>query len=190
MKEQKVDYILSIGADLIAKNGFHQVGLQQVLDEAKIPKGSFYYYFKSKEDFGLQVIDYYTNQNVEFLKSFLEDKSKTPRDRIFGLFNAVGEVYVKQQFAEGCLLGNCSLELSAQKSIYAENIEKSFRSWEKLFIATIKEGQEEGDIKQDKKPEDLASFILNTWEGALVRMKASKSNRPLELLIDFMEVLL
>ena len=64
MKTETIDGILEIGADLILKNGYNNVGLNKILETANIPKGSFYYYFKSKEDFGIQVIKYYSENSA------------------------------------------------------------------------------------------------------------------------------
>ncbi len=52
--------ILMTGADLVQHKGFKNTSIQDILKAAAIPKGSFYYYFDSKEDFGLQLIDYPT----------------------------------------------------------------------------------------------------------------------------------
>ena len=51
--------ILSAGAKLVWQKGFNDTGLQEILREAGVPKGSFYYYFDSKETFGLELIDVY-----------------------------------------------------------------------------------------------------------------------------------
>jgi len=53
------EHIIQTGAELILRNGFRATGINTVLEEAGVPKGSFYYYFKSKNDFGLAVIDAY-----------------------------------------------------------------------------------------------------------------------------------
>ena len=50
--------IIAEGAKIIQKNGFNNTGILDVLRAADVPKGSFYFYFKSKEDFGLEVINY------------------------------------------------------------------------------------------------------------------------------------
>jgi len=47
--------IIETGAAIIHRKGFNHTGIQEILNAAKVPKGSFYNYFKSKEDFGLQI---------------------------------------------------------------------------------------------------------------------------------------
>lgn len=66
--------IIRKGAELIHAQGFNATGLQQILQVAGIPQGSFYFYFKSKEDFGLEVIDYFDAMISGILTHYLSDK--------------------------------------------------------------------------------------------------------------------
>ncbi|WP_420385890.1 TetR family transcriptional regulator C-terminal domain-containing protein [Roseivirga sp.] len=190
MKEGTIEHILQIGTDLIIRNGFHNIGLKKILDEAGIPKGSFYYYFNSKDDFGQKVINYYSKGVEEFLRGKLESQKIEPKQRIIDLLESMKAVYKDEDFARGCLLGNSSLELSAQNTSFATLIDESFNRWQKLFSTAIEEGQKSGNIKRSMSPDQYASFILNSWEGALVRMKSTKNNEPLDLLIDVLKNML
>ncbi|MDW3191315.1 MAG: TetR family transcriptional regulator C-terminal domain-containing protein [Cytophagales bacterium] len=190
MREETVDNILSVGAELIFESGYNGVGLTKILETANIPKGSFYYYFKSKEDFGLKVIEFFTRQNVDFLKTFLDNRDVTPKRRIFNLFQAVMKIYQDQEYGKGCLLGNSSLELGGYKDVFAETISNGFNAMELVFEQTIVEGQEQGDIKTEYSAKEYAAFILNSWEGALVRMKSTRDDQPMNLFIQFIEKLL
>lgn len=190
MKEEAIIHILKTGTELISKKGFHHVGLQEILTEADIPKGSFYYYFKSKEDFGIKVIQFYSKTSLEFLHSYLNDSTKTPKERILSLFNNLKKVYHSKGYNEGCLLGNCSLELSDVKSTYASAISRELDKWQESFEECIREGQAVGTIQNKREAKKLAAFILNSWEGALLRMKADKSPFHFDLFVDFVEELL
>lgn len=190
MKEDAITHILKTGTELISKKGFHHVGLQEILAAAAIPKGSFYYYFKSKEDFGIKVIEYYSKTSLEFLHTYLKDTGKNPKERILRLFHDLKEVYQSKEYREGCLLGNCSLELSDVKPTYAIAIAGELDKWQDSFEECIREGQEGGSIRNQKEAKKLAAFILNSWEGALLRMKADKSAYHYELFVDFVEELL
>ncbi len=190
MGKEVAQNILEKGTDIIYRNGYHNVGLKKILEAASIPKGSFYHYFKSKEDFGLKAIDFYSQQTIEFLKSFLDNKDKTPKERILDLLITMKGIYCDQHFSLGCFLGNCSLELGAQNQSFADKISGKFKQWEDLFENTIKEGQESNLVKTDFSAKEYAAFILNGWEGALVRMKSTRNNEPLDQLIKFVQFLL
>jgi len=59
MADNTKSRLIEIGAEIIHLKGFNHTGIKEILEAAQVPKGSFYHYFESKEDFGLQVIDYF-----------------------------------------------------------------------------------------------------------------------------------
>ena len=190
MKEHTGKKILESGTELIFQYGYNGVGIQKILQESEVPKGSFYYYFKSKEDLGLKIIESFSNASMEYMKSFLDDSDYQPKQRILNLFESVKKRYQEESFSKGCLLGNCSVELAAQNSKFAILINNNFGKWKVLFQQAIEEGQKVGSIKRILDSEECADFILNSWEGALVRMKSTKNNQPMDLLVKVVEALL
>lgn len=187
MKTETIDNILEIGTDLILKNGYNNVGLNKILQTANIPKGSFYYYFKSKEDFGIQVIKFYSENSLTFLKSYLTDTSKSPKERIISFFEDMRNVYTEKQFKEGCLLGNCSLELSDMSVAFSNSVANELSKWQECFETCIKEGQDANTIKKEESAKEMSDFILTTWEGSLLRMKSSKNTDSIVTFIKFLK---
>ena len=187
MKTETIDNILEIGTDLILKNGYNNVGLNKILQTANIPKGSFYYYFKSKEDFGIQVIKFYSENSLTFLKSYLTDTSKSPKERIITFYEDMQNVYADKHFKEGCLLGNCSLELSDMSEAFSNSVANELNKWQDCFELCIKEGQDSNTIKKEESAKDMSDFILTTWEGSLLRMKSSKNTDSISTFIKFLK---
>ena len=187
MKTEVRDKILNVGVDIIAKKGYNGIGIQEILNEVNIPKGSFYHYFKSKEDFGIQVIKKHSEDSLVYINSFLEDTSLSPLQRIYSLFEDVQKIYLKKDFKEGCLLGNCSTELGGQKTSFSTTLENEFLKMENEFSKCLEEAQTLGELKTDYSTEELASFIVNGWEGALLRMKASRNLKPMKTFVEFLK---
>lgn len=187
MKKETVENILEVGTNLILKNGYHSVGLNKILKEANIPKGSFYYYFKSKEDFGLQVIQYYSKNALTILKNYLEDTTKTHKQRIISFFEDMIKVYETKDFKEGCLLGNCSTELSDFSESFSNSVANELAIWQENFENCIQEGQMMGNIKTDESAKTVSDFILTMWEGALLRMKSSKNVDSINTFILYLD---
>ena len=73
--------------------GFNHTGIQEILDAADVPKGSFYNYFKNKEDFGLQVIDYFVDYMAHVAGGVLGDRSVSPLERIRKLLRGFIEIF-------------------------------------------------------------------------------------------------
>lgn len=187
MKKETVEHILEVGTDLILKNGYNSLGINKILQEANIPKGSFYYYFKSKEDFGLQVIEHYSQNSLKFLKSYLTEETKNPKQRIISFFEEMKEIYITKNFKEGCLLGNCSLELSDLSESFSISVANELNKWQQVFEKCIQEGQDNGVIKTLESAKVISDLILTMWEGALLRMKSSKNTDPIDTFLLYLK---
>ena len=173
------EHIIQTGAELILRNGFQATGINTVLDSAGVPKGSFYYYFRSKNDFGLAVIDAYAEAYRERLDATLGDHSRTPLERIRLYFDtAVGDV-AASHYSKGCLIGNLGQELAAQNDAFRERLNDVFAAWEQRFRDCISEGQQQGEIAPEIDPTEAASLLLSGWQGALLRSKLTRSSEPL-----------
>lgn len=186
MKTNTIENILEIGTNLILQKGYNHVGLQEILKTANIPKGSFYHYFKSKEDFGIKVIQYYSKNSLDILETYLSDQKKTPKERIISFFTDMRNVYQQKSYNEGCLLGNCSLELSDLSDAFSQAIASEFALWQTKIENCVAEGQETKMIKNDESAEDMANYILTTWEGSLLRMKSAKSGESIDVFIHYL----
>src|SRR5476649_947583 len=64
-------HILDTGKTIITGKGFAGVGLNEILTAACVPKGSFYHYFKSKEQFGEALLDDYVSEYLEQMETVL-----------------------------------------------------------------------------------------------------------------------
>lgn len=189
MSETK-DRILSVGIDLFSKKGYHNVGLKEILKKAEVPKGSFYYYFESKEDFGVQVINTYSSQGLVKFQRALEDETMSPKNRIIGFYTNMREHYLQKECKEGCLMGNSSNELSDLSESFSYAIAHGFNLWQSTLEKCIAEGQDAGEITENFESRMLASFVLNSWEGALLRMKSEKTVEPLKDFIAGLNIVL
>src|SRR5712672_776258 len=78
--------LIEAGTALILEKGYNHCGLDQILKLAGAHKGSFYYFFKNKEDFGLQVVDSYAEQRLANLDRFLSDTDYRPLERLRRFF--------------------------------------------------------------------------------------------------------
>jgi len=180
----KKSEIIEVGTELIAVNGYNATGIDAVLRKAGVPKGSFYHYFRSKEDFGLAVIDRFADQYDLKLASFFEDTTFAPLDRIRNYFEHSLTHMTENQFTKGCLIGNLGQELADQNERFRARLEVIFQSWKKRFAACLAEAQERGELAADLDPDVIADFILAAWEGAILRTKVMKSSDSIQNFID------
>lgn len=162
------------------RKGFHPTGLKDVLAEAGVPKGSFYHWFSSKEELGLAVLRRYVADYDAYLDGILGDAAVPPVERLrrffadgVGRFRRVGAV-------DGCLVGNLAQELADQDETFRSALAAALAGWRDRIAAVLAQARDEGDVDPLLDPPEMADFLLNAWEGALLRMKVEASVAPLE----------
>jgi TetR/AcrR family transcriptional repressor of nem operon len=171
--------IIQTGADLISTKGFGATGINGILTVAGVPKGSFYHYFSSKNDFGLAIIDTFAEEYDNKLDQILNDKGRSCVDRLRAYFDIGVESMTNCDCTRGCLIGNLGQELAGQNETFRVQLDKVFCAWEKRFERCIAEAQTAGDISASIDPSDAASVLLSGWEGAILRSKVVKSTEPM-----------
>jgi TetR/AcrR family transcriptional regulator, transcriptional repressor for nem operon len=174
VKEQ----IVQAGLKILLDKGFNGVGVQEITDTAGVPKGSFYNHFESKEALGAEIVERYGMDNTR--RQVLLDTSLPALKRLRGHFEGLNELFVKSKFERGCLLGNFSAELCNQSSVIRQRLVELYTRWSKDIELAIRDGQAEGTIPHDKKAADIAAFLLDAYEGALLRARVERSRAPFD----------
>jgi len=170
--------ILSEGARIIHQKGFNNTGIQEILDAADVPKGSFYFYFINKDDFGLQLVDFY----LELINSAAISQMSSegnPIERLHNFFRYMREVAEQNEFKGGCPIGNLAQEMADQKETFRIKVNEAFGRISESIAVCLEEAVNLKQLNSSLNPRETADFILNSWEGALLRMKAENSVRPL-----------
>ncbi len=176
--------LLEAGLTLLLERGYHGLGIQDVLAETAIPKGSFYHHFTSKEDFTLQVIDLYMAEVHLALDACLSDRAVPPLDRVRGFFNQVREKYRGEGYL-GCLLGGLGQELAGVSEVFRAKIEACFSAIAKRLEKCLAEAVRRGDLPRGTDAGYLADRLVDCWEGAALRSRLRRDPAPLGAMLDF-----
>lgn len=170
---------------MLHEAGYAATGIKEIVDAAEVPKGSFYNHFESKEAFVKEVVDFYFGRGLVELRALFENKDVPPLARLRTYFDQRLQSFQATGYVRGCLMGNLSLEVADHSELIRDSLATHFRTWSGLFEVCIAEAQKSGAISNRLPASLLAQFILNSWEGALLRMRADKSDAPLK---EFVEV--
>jgi TetR/AcrR family transcriptional repressor of nem operon len=172
--------ILEAGLKVMFYKGYVGAGVRDIVAEAGAPQGSFTNHFRSKEEFAREVLDRYFSDLQLLVAEALGDASRTPRQRIRRYLDIITERLARDGFGRGCLIGDFSLEAAPQSEMLRTRLAEIFTEWRAPFAACIGEGQATGEIASTFAAEELADFLLSSWEGAILRMKVERNAEPLE----------
>ena len=184
-RTNKRDELIRVGKEIVLKQGFKSAGLNDILTTANIPKGSFYYYFASKEDFGLAIVDDFAKEYRYRLDSILGDRRYSPLTRLHNYFKLKIADMEASRCSDGCLIGNLAQELSSQNELFRDRLNEVFAEWERYFVRCLQAAYEAGEISNNCH-EDLAKFILSSWEGAILQAKVTKSVVPMQTFVNIL----
>lgn len=189
-KQINRENLLNQGVSLLMEQGYHGTGLKEILDAVKIPKGSFYNYFESKEHFCVEVIQHYIDPFIKQLTGHLQQSEGDALGALRRYFDENIAELEKADFKGGCLLGNLMGEIGDTSDSCRESLHHAVNRYRDLLQSGLEQAQRQGTVRTDKPAREMADLLANSWQGALLRMKIEKSSLPLkqccrDLLDDF-----
>lgn len=176
--------LIGAGLRLMLERGYHGVGIQELLEDTGVPKGSFYHHFASKEDFALQVIDAYVADVHTLLERTLTDASEPPLRRVRTFFERVRDAYASEGYL-GCFLGALGQELAGASEVFRRKIEGCLADIASRIARCLDEACRNGDLPPSTNTAQMADVLVDAWEGAALRTRLVRTGRPLEAVLDF-----
>jgi len=185
-KETTKSLLLETGKRCFLERGYSNSGIEAILQAAGKPKGSFYYYFESKEDFGLQVLDRFADEVRANFERCLGKSELSPLERLRCYFEEACERLESRECRNGCLVGNLSQEMADQSEAFRARLETIFEEIRDRYAECLRIAQEAGEISPDLEVTELAEFCLGSWQGAILRAKAARDVRPIRTFIKIL----
>lgn len=107
--------LIEYAFELFGRSGFHAVGLDQVIAEVGCSKQTFYNHFESKDDLILAVLKHrHERESKTFDEMLTEVAGKDPRDRLYGLFDALQRWFTKPEW-KGCIFMRAASEFPSPR---------------------------------------------------------------------------
>lgn len=178
------DRLIQVGTEILSEKGFESTGIDEVLRRAGVPKGSFYYYFESKSDFGLAVVDHYAALWERKLTRILGADGISPLQRVHDYIADGMHGLEKYKFRRGCLIGNLGQELSVLDGEFRKRLSAVFESWTQMLAECLQDAKEAGELPGEADCDQLAKFFWIAWEGAILQAKLEHSTKPVEQFRD------
>lgn len=172
--------ILDSAQRIMAHKGYSAVGINEVLAEAGVPKGSFYHYFSSKDAFGEAILTSYFADYLIDMDRTLARSDRSAAERLM----AYWEQWRQTQSLDECQ-GKClAVKLGAEVADLSESMRLALKDGTTAIVdrieRTITEGLEDGSLSVDGEARDIAQALYDMWLGASVMAKIHRSLAPLD----------
>ncbi len=172
--------LIDIGTAIFTQKGFSSTGLDEIVQAAEVPKGSFYYYFASKDEYAIEVIRNYANYFSKKLERTLEDDSLPPLERLKAFTQEASAGVQRFEFKRGCLIGNLGQEMASIEEAFRIVLLEVISDWRERFRVCLDEAKARQEIMTDVDSAELAKFFWSAWEGAVLCAKLERSTAPLD----------
>jgi TetR/AcrR family transcriptional regulator, transcriptional repressor for nem operon len=175
----------------IYKSGFRGTDLDTILRTAGVTKGAMYHHFENKEALGYAVVE-------EIIASITREKwlwplknASNPIDTLIGIIRSTS--LRPSDLRCGCPLNNLSQEMAPLDQGFRRRTAKVFRDWQSAIATALQNGKKRKMVRGDVNPEEMASFLLATYEGYVSMAKSYQDAAALQdgekAMISFLESL-
>jgi len=172
--------ILDTAKGIILGKGFAAAGLNEILSTAGVAKGSFYHYFKSKEQFGDALLKDYFDDYLQMLEHMLKDDGSTNSSRLLGFFQFWLDTQSSDATTDKCLV----VKLSAEVTDLSESMRLTLKNGTGRVIACltncVQEGVHKGEFPVNLDAKTVTEEIYYMWIGATLLTKVGRTHATLE----------
>jgi TetR/AcrR family transcriptional repressor of nem operon len=174
------DKIVAVGQRIMSGKGFSAVGLNEILTTASVPKGSFYYYFASKDAFGVALLEKYFEEYLAEIDAGLRQADVTPVEGLVAYF----ERWRTTQLVTDCQ-GKCLVvKLGAEVADLSEPMRLALKAGTAGIVARLADALERGiaggSLTVDGRPDEVAESLYQLWLGASVMAKITRDAAPFD----------
>ncbi|VVP67578.1 HTH-type transcriptional repressor NemR [Pseudomonas fluorescens] len=171
-------HLLETGYRMMAEKGFTSVGLNELLQTARVPKGSFYHYFKSKELYGQALLEHYFVGYLADMERRLTLPGLSARERLMDYWQGWQDRCTLEGHGDECLV----VKLSAEVADLSEAMRLTLRDGAQKVVMRITECIEQGQAENslpDGNARQLAETLYQLWLGASLLNKLQRTGQSL-----------
>ncbi len=178
---KKMDFLIEKGMMLLWSKGYNATSVKDIVDAAEVPKGSFYFYFESKEDFAVKAIEMYFDKIFPPALEILQNTMVGPKQRLINFYDYRAHI-VKEEFdcKMGCMGCNLANEMGEHSEAIRKSIENKTYLIKKHIQEVVEEAQNYGEMDDSIEALDWVNFIEDAGRGAMVSMKEMNDCYPIE----------
>jgi TetR/AcrR family transcriptional regulator, transcriptional repressor for nem operon len=169
--ERTRERLLQAASREVYRHGFQSAGIDAILAATNVTKGALYHHFENKEALGHAIIEEIIAKlpRDRWLLPLQRSQDKDPIDALIGIVRAIPAR--PEDVRNGCPLVNLAQEMSQLDEQFRKRLERIFHAWQEGIALALRRGQDQGTVRRDLDPEEIASFLVAMVEGYEVLAK-------------------
>ena len=172
--------ILDTAQVLVGRKGFSAVGLNEILQAAEVPKGSFYHYFSSKDAFGVVLLDTYFDNYLHGMQQLFDAPGLSHCAKLMRYWQAWTDNQTGCTDAGKCLAVKLGAEVSDLSEPMRLALQRGTSRTIELLATSLRRGVEDGSLVLEHGPHTLAPQLYALWLGASVMSKITRTSAPFD----------
>lgn len=168
--------ILDTAQRIVSNKGFSAVGLNEILQAANVPKGSFYHYFSSKDAFGVALLDNYFETYLAEMDQVFQHPDLSESRKLLLYWQRWIENQTLQTDSGKCLAVKLGAEVADLSEPMRLALNRGTSEIIKLLTVAMYRGIEDGSLSIDEDPECIALRLYALWLGASVMAKITRTS--------------
>lgn len=170
--------LLEVGLFLFARKGYHGTGMKEIVDTANVPKGSFYNYFKSKEEFGIEIVRWHSADFWNKWHASMVDNSPNPLQALKECFEVMLDKHFDCAVNTFSVVAHIAAEICEASADCRVSMKALFENMRDNLAGYIRKAQELDLARCDVDADELASLFWDSWTGSIIRMKMENKVEP------------
>jgi TetR/AcrR family transcriptional repressor of nem operon len=179
-KTSNRDRILDEGLRLVHERGFANASVRDIVQAAGVPQGSFTNHFASKEAFGLEILEIYSESSRKNAAQTLRNDALPPLQRLGAYIDSQKDRLNANSMRNGCLIGNFTAEACEHSEPIRQRVLEAFAESRESIAYCLRAAVAAGELKPNADTTELAGFIVSSLQGAILISKAHRSPEPIE----------
>jgi TetR/AcrR family transcriptional regulator, transcriptional repressor for nem operon len=172
--------LLEVGLTLFAKRGYHGTGIKEIVDTAHVPKGSFYTYFKSKEDFGIEIVRWHSADFWQKWHATINEHAADPLQSLRDCFDTMLVDHIDCAVNTFCVVAHVAAEMCESSAECRITIKTQLKDMCGTISGYIRKAQLHGIARDDVDADELAYMFWDAWLGSILRMKIEDTIEPVK----------
>ncbi|WP_438868741.1 TetR/AcrR family transcriptional regulator [Pseudomonas sp. L1(2025)] len=172
--------ILDTAQVIVGRKGFSAVGLNEILQAAEVPKGSFYHYFNSKDAFGVVLLDSYFDHYVNGMQQLFNQPGLSGFAKLMRYWHSWVDNQTSCTDTGKCLAVKLGAEVSDLSEPMRLALQRGTARTIALLAEALQHGVEDGSLPAQSHPESLARRLYALWLGTSVMSKITRTSAPFD----------